>query len=138
MECDFETELNDLISELDEYRLSVHVESKKWREEGYEVEVGFYLIREHYNIDTWIDLRKVEQEFMEVFERISNEGVDIVSRIIENNFALEGATLDYVDRASDLEISENSSQVAVYTVDKNGKKKRLNTNLNKKSKLRKR
>ena len=82
MEGDFDLALTELIAELDEYRLSVHVEAKKWREEGYEVEIGFLLVRENNNIDTWIDLKKVEQEFMEVFERISNEGEGIVSRII--------------------------------------------------------
>ena len=52
MEGDFDSALTEIISELDEYRLSVYVEAKKWRDEGYEVEIGFLLVRENCNIDT--------------------------------------------------------------------------------------
>ena len=119
---EFHSALNELISELDNYSLDVHIEAKRWRDEGYDIEIGFLLERVNKNIDTWIDLNKVKQEFMEVFERISDDGVDIISKIIEDNLDVEGATLRYVDRNSDLEISENSSKSYPYIISEDGKK----------------
>ena len=121
MQSDFESGLGDLISDLEDYTLHIYIESNDGEDEDYEVEIGFYLVRERDGIDTWINVNKVEEEFMEVFEMVATQGEDIVSRIIEG-IAIEGATLNYVARGADLEISENSSRVYIYSVDKNGKK----------------
>ena len=123
---EIENELLHLAPTEKYYDLSVHVEAKKWRDEGYEVEVGFYLRREHYNIDTWIDIPKIEEEFMNVLENIADQSENIINSIIESNFDVEGAEFDYLHGNSDLEINENSSRIYVYAVDEKGVKKRVN------------
>jgi len=139
IESDLQCMIGDMVSELSEllppmesdeivpeYSLDVHIEAKTWRTEGYDVEIGFYLVRERYGIEEWVDKDKVEQEFMQVFETIANQGDAIVERIINDNFGIDGAELEHVISNSDLEINENSTRTYMYVLDENGNKIRVN------------
>jgi flagellar motor switch/type III secretory pathway protein FliN len=129
---DMDSELSELLPPMEsdeivpEYSLGVHIEAKTWRTEGYDVEIGFYLVRARDGIEKWVDKDKVEQEFMQVFETIATQGNAIVERIINDNFRIDGAELDYVTQDSDLEIGENSTRTYMYVIDENGNKRRVN------------
>lgn len=140
IESDLQCMIGDMVSELSEllppmesdewvpeYSLDVHIESKTWRAEGYDIEVGFYLVRERDGIEEWVDKNKVEQEFMQVFEVVATQGDAIVERIINDNFGIDGAELEHVISNSDLEINENGTRTDIYVIDENGVKKRVHT-----------
>lgn len=140
IESDLKCMIDDMVSELSEllppmesdewvpeYSLYVHIEAKGWRAEGYDVEIGFYLVRERDGIEEWVDKNKVEQEFMQVFETIATQGDAIVERIINDNFGIDGAELEHVISASDLEINENSTRTYMSVIDENGNERRVHT-----------